>query len=93
MERRRASGSRVNMETRHSSSWKTLDLFLVLVSLLVLLPCLYYSYVASFPELGFTLSSTDWKVVSAYPCAGLPRPASRSAIRCSRSKGSISSNS
>jgi PAS domain S-box-containing protein len=56
------------MDARHASSWKTLDLFLVLLSLLVLLPCLYYSYAASFPELGFTLSSTDWKVVSAQPC-------------------------
>jgi two-component system cell cycle sensor histidine kinase/response regulator CckA len=61
------------METRHSPSWKALDLFLVLTSLLVLLPCLYYSYRASFPELGFTLSSTDWKVVSAYPCEGPPQ--------------------
>ncbi len=62
------------MDTRHSSSssWKALDLLLVLVSLLVLLPCVYYSYVAAFPDLGFTLSSTDWKVVSAYPCVGPP---------------------
>jgi PAS domain S-box-containing protein len=61
------------MDARNSSSWKTLDLFLVLVSLLVLLPCLFYSYVASFPELGFTLSASDWKVVSAYPCEGPPQ--------------------
>src|SRR4051812_14432938 len=58
------------MDTRHSSSWKALDLLLVLVSLLVLLPCVYYSYVSAFPDLGFTLSSTDWKVVSAPPCLG-----------------------
>ena len=32
------------MDTRHASSWKTVDLFLVLVSLFVLLPCLYYPY-------------------------------------------------
>ncbi len=56
------------MDARHAFSWKTLDLFMVLLSLLVLLPCLYYPYVSSFPDLGFTLSSTDWKVVSAQPC-------------------------
>ena len=49
-----------------------MDLFLVLVSLLVLVPCLYYSYAASVPDLGFTLSSTDWQVVSAPPCARSP---------------------
>ncbi len=57
------------MDTRHSSGWKTADLFLVLASLLVLLPCLYYPYRSSSPDLGFTLSSTDWKVVTAQPCA------------------------
>lgn len=61
-----------HMDPRHASSWKGLDLFLVLVSLLVLFPCLYYSYAASTPDTGFTLSSTDWKVVSAYPCQGPP---------------------
>jgi two-component system cell cycle sensor histidine kinase/response regulator CckA len=61
------------MDARHpSSSWKTSDLFLGLVSLLVLLPCLYYPYAAASPELGFTLSGTDWKVVSAYPCIWSP---------------------
>jgi signal transduction histidine kinase/CheY-like chemotaxis protein len=56
------------METRHSSGWKKADLFLVLVSLLVLLPCLYYPYRTTSPDIGFSLSSTDWKVVSAAPC-------------------------
>jgi two-component system cell cycle sensor histidine kinase/response regulator CckA len=56
------------MEIRRSSPWKAADLFLVLVSLLVLLPCLYYPYRSSSPDLGFTLSSTDWKVVYAEPC-------------------------
>ncbi len=61
------------MDTRHASGWKTQDLFLVLVSLFVLLPCLYYPYrSASSPEIGFTLSSTDWKVVTAYPCEKAP---------------------
>ncbi|HEY9420745.1 MAG TPA: PAS domain S-box protein, partial [Thermoanaerobaculia bacterium] len=41
------------------------------MSLLVLFVCLYYPYqLATAPELGFTLSNTDWKVVSAYPCPG-----------------------
>ncbi|HSG40058.1 MAG TPA: hypothetical protein VLE27_10510, partial [Thermoanaerobaculia bacterium] len=63
------------MPTRHSSSWKAKDLSLVLVSLLVLFVCLYYPYqLATAPELGFTLSNTDWKVVSAYPC---PEPCLR----------------
>ena len=60
------------MEPRRASSWKGRDFFLVFVSLLVLFPCLYYSYAASTPELGFTLSSTDWQVVSAYPCPSSP---------------------
>jgi two-component system cell cycle sensor histidine kinase/response regulator CckA len=60
------------METRRSSPWKAVDLFLVLVSLLVLLPCMYYPYNGSAQEIGFVLSSTDWKVVSAYPCKDAP---------------------
>jgi PAS domain S-box-containing protein len=49
---------------------KTADLFLVLVCLLVLLPCLYYSYAGVYPDFGFTLSQTDWKVVTSDPCEG-----------------------
>jgi two-component system cell cycle sensor histidine kinase/response regulator CckA len=60
------------MDTRHSSSWKTVDLFLVLASLFVLFPCLYYPYAAQSPELGFTLSPSDWKVVSSSPCQHPP---------------------
>ncbi len=61
------------MNTRHSSSaWKMADLLLVAISLLVLVPCVYYPYrYASSPEVGFTLAS-DWLVVSAYPCEGPP---------------------
>lgn len=58
----------MNMDARHRSSWKTVDLLLILVCLCVLLPCLYYPYVGAGPELGFTLDSINWKVVSAYPC-------------------------
>ncbi|HEX6903144.1 MAG TPA: ATP-binding protein [Thermoanaerobaculia bacterium] len=60
------------MATRHfSSSWTAKDLSLVLVSLLVLFVCLFYTYSLAFaPDLGYTPSSTDWKVVSAYPCEG-----------------------
>jgi PAS domain S-box-containing protein len=60
------------MDTRHASSWKTVDLFLVLASLFVLFPCLYYPYAASSPELGFILSPSDWKVVSSQPCLHSP---------------------
>ncbi|HET9208900.1 MAG TPA: response regulator [Thermoanaerobaculia bacterium] len=60
------------MDTRHASSWKSVDLFLVLVSLLVLLPCLYYPYAALSPDLGFTASPADWKVVSGEPCRHPP---------------------
>jgi two-component system, cell cycle sensor histidine kinase and response regulator CckA len=60
------------MDTRHASSWKTVDLFLVLASLFVLFPCLYYPYAAQSPELGFILSPSDWKVVSAQPCLHSP---------------------
>lgn len=57
------------MAIRHSSSWKAKDLSLVLVSLLVLFVCLYYPFaLVTSPEMGFVMSSTDWKVVSAYPC-------------------------
>jgi len=60
------------MDTRHASSWKTVDLFLVLASLFVLFPCLYYPYAATSPNLGFTASPTDWKVVSSSPCQRSP---------------------
>jgi len=61
-----------SMETRHPSSWKSVDLFLVLASLLVLLPCLYYPYASLSPDLGFNASPADWKVVSADPCNHRP---------------------
>lgn len=59
------------MGARHLSLRKTTDLFLVLVCLLVLLPCLYYPYVGAHPDLGFTLSLTDWRIVTAAPETGL----------------------
>ncbi len=51
---------------------RTADLFLVLVCLLVLLPCLYYPYAGVYPNYGFTLSLVDWKVVTSNPCEGPP---------------------
>ncbi len=60
------------MDTRHASAWKKVDLLLVLVSLLVLLPCVYYPYAASSPDFGFALSNTDWKVVSSSACERHP---------------------
>jgi len=56
------------MDTRHASSWKIVDLFLVLVSLLVLFPSLYYPYAALSPDLGFVASPADWRVVHAEKC-------------------------
>jgi PAS domain S-box-containing protein len=56
------------METRHASSWKIVDLFLVLVSLCILFPCLYYPYAALYPDLGFVASPADWRVVHAEKC-------------------------
>lgn len=59
------------MATRHSSSWKAKDLSLVLVCLGVLFACLYYPYaMVTEPEIGFILSNTDWKVLTAYECPG-----------------------
>jgi two-component system cell cycle sensor histidine kinase/response regulator CckA len=60
------------MDTRHASTWKTVDLFLVLASLFVLFPCLYYPYASTSPNLGFILSPSDWKVVSSQPCMHSP---------------------
>jgi PAS domain S-box-containing protein len=40
------------------------------VCLLILLPCLYYPYAGVRPDLGFTLSGSDWRVVTAQPCEG-----------------------
>ncbi|HEV8582593.1 MAG TPA: ATP-binding protein [Thermoanaerobaculia bacterium] len=60
------------MGARQVSLRTTADFFLVLVCLLVLLPCLYYPYKGIHPDLGFTLSLTDWKVATAPPCEGDP---------------------
>ncbi|MFP5286432.1 MAG: hypothetical protein ACLGI9_11895, partial [Thermoanaerobaculia bacterium] len=46
---------------------KKSDLPWVVVSLLVLVPCLYYPYVNVTKMLDFSLN-TDWKVLSALPC-------------------------
>jgi two-component system cell cycle sensor histidine kinase/response regulator CckA len=57
---------------RYFSFQRTADLFLVLVCLLVLLPCLYYPYVGAHPDFGFTLSQADWRIATARPCEGPP---------------------
>ncbi len=56
------------MDARHRPSWKAADFFLILASFLVLIPCLYFPYAVSSPDLGFTLSTANWTVISAYPC-------------------------
>lgn len=60
------------MKARPFLSLRTADLFWVSVCLLVLFPCLYYPYSASSLNPGFTLSSADWKVISAEPCPESP---------------------
>lgn len=60
------------MASRRFSLRRTADLFWVLVCLLVLLPCLYYPYAGTHPDLNFTLSGIDWRVVTAGPCRGAP---------------------
>jgi hypothetical protein len=62
----------VNMGARHFSFRKTEDLFLVLVCVLVLLPCLYYPYTGVHPDFGFTMTQGDWRIVTAHPCEGPP---------------------
>jgi PAS domain S-box-containing protein len=46
------------------------DLFWILLSLLVLLPSVYYSYVNAFDTPNFSLDPGDWRVLEAPPCAG-----------------------
>src|SRR6202140_4658271 len=45
------------------------DLFWILLSLLVLLPSVYYPYVNAFDTPDFSLDPGDWRVVEAQPCA------------------------
>jgi two-component system, cell cycle sensor histidine kinase and response regulator CckA len=59
------------MTKRLTPPRKTLDLFLVLVCLVFLFPCLYYPYAVLGSEPGFDLSGT-WKVVLATPCKYQP---------------------
>jgi len=60
------------MGAGHFSFRKTEDLFLVLVCVLVLLPCLYYPYTGVHPDFGVTLTQSDWRVVTSRPCEGPP---------------------
>jgi PAS domain S-box-containing protein len=55
------------MERPRPFALKKSDLPWVVVSLLVLVPCLYYPYINVTKMLDFSLN-TDWKVLSALPC-------------------------
>ncbi|HET9225986.1 MAG TPA: hypothetical protein VFR31_04925, partial [Thermoanaerobaculia bacterium] len=55
------------MERPRPFALKKSDLPWVVLSLLVLVPCLYYPYVNVTKMLDFSLN-TDWKVLSALPC-------------------------
>jgi two-component system cell cycle sensor histidine kinase/response regulator CckA len=46
------------------------DLFWILLSLLVLLPSVYYPYVNTFDTPDFLLDPGDWRVLEAPPCVG-----------------------
>jgi PAS domain S-box-containing protein len=52
------------MASHHPFSWKKADLGWVVVSLILLLPCLYYPYVSDTPALDFTMNPKNWKVMS-----------------------------
>jgi PAS domain S-box-containing protein len=56
------------MSNRLSPPRRTLDVVLILVCLAVLFPCLYFPYAAFWPDLGFDLAESDWKVVVNAPC-------------------------
>jgi PAS domain S-box-containing protein len=58
------------MATHHPFSWKKADLFWVVISLLVLPPCLYYPYLTKAKKLPFVLHPATWRVVSSgdVPC-------------------------
>ena len=56
------------MNARHPAAWKATDLFLVLVCIVILVPCVYYPYSFAVPDWGFTLGTSDWTVISAAPC-------------------------
>src|SRR5258706_6577698 len=60
------------MTNRSTPPRKLQDLFLILVCLVFLFPCLYFPYAASSPELGFALSDSNWKVVTISPCKFRP---------------------
>lgn len=57
------------MSARHFSFKRTTDLFLVLICLIILLPCLYYPYAGVHPNFGFALNTADWRVLTtSAPC-------------------------
>jgi two-component system cell cycle sensor histidine kinase/response regulator CckA len=58
-----------DMSLRSRLSLEKGDLFWILLSLVVLFPTLYYPYVQSHHDPGFTLAPGDWRVLTAPPCA------------------------
>ncbi len=57
------------MTSRPRLALKRGDLFWILLSLIVLLPTLFYPYVNSFDTPDFALDPGDWRVLEAPPCA------------------------
>src|ERR1700680_2297938 len=58
------------MSTSPRLTLKKGDLFWILLSLLVLLPSVYYPYVNAFDTPNISLDPGDWRVLETPPCAG-----------------------
>lgn len=56
------------MLRRHAIAPHAGDLIWIAVSLLALVPCIYYPQAAHLPDTGFTLLPTTWEVVHVEPC-------------------------
>ena len=56
------------MLRRHAIAPHAGDLIWIAVSLLALVPCVYYPQAAHLPDTGFTLLPTTWEVVHVEPC-------------------------
>ncbi|HKH46002.1 MAG TPA: ATP-binding protein [Thermoanaerobaculia bacterium] len=49
--------------------WKLVDVLWTLASVLVLIPCLYYPYLATYRSIDFVMTPSTGKVITSSPCA------------------------
>src|SRR5579864_2820021 len=70
------------MSTSPRPPLKKGDLFWILLSLLVLLPSVYYPYVNAFDNPDFSLDPADWRVLEAPACAGGAGGAGGAGAKC-----------